>query len=61
MAGVADVPRSRRAAEQALRVLAQRDGAARVVHIEDVRAHVVLMDLLDVACERLGVHPNTLR
>src|SRR5919109_1563131 len=35
--GISDVPRSRRAAEQALEVLAGRDDGARVVHIEDVR------------------------
>jgi hypothetical protein len=50
---VADVPRSRRAAEQALRVLEQR-GGARVVHIGQVRAHAVLLDLLDLAAAAPG-------
>jgi hypothetical protein len=52
VAQISEVPRSRRAAEQALEVLARRDEDARVVHIEDVRAHAVLLELLDLAAER---------
>ena len=52
---VRDVPRSRRAAEQALKVLAKRDGDERVVHIDDVRAHAVLFELLDLAAGRPGI------
>jgi DNA-binding PucR family transcriptional regulator len=52
VAGVADVPRSRRAAEQALEVGAQRPEASRVVHIEDVHAHAVLLELLEIAVDR---------
>jgi hypothetical protein len=57
---VAEVPRSRRAAEQALRVLVRRGGTARVVHIEEVRAHAVLLDLLDIAAERAGMRDGRL-
>jgi hypothetical protein len=57
---VADVPRSRHAAEQALRVLVQRGGGASVVHIQDVRAHAVLLDLLDRADERPGMRDGRL-
>lgn len=46
---VRDVPRSRRAAEQALQVLAKQKSGERVVHIDDVRAHAVLLELLDLA------------
>jgi sugar diacid utilization regulator len=53
--GVAQVPRSRRAAEQALGVLSRRDIGTRVVHIEDVRAHAVLLELLELAAERPGL------
>jgi hypothetical protein len=49
--GVADVPRSRRSAEQALKVLRQRSASGGVVHIEDVRAHAVLLELLDLAAQ----------
>jgi hypothetical protein len=57
---VRDVPRSRRAAEQALKVLAhQRDGT-RVVHVEDVRAHVVLLELLDLAAAEPGLREGKL-
>ena len=45
---VADIPRSRRAAERALAVLARRP-SERVVHIDDVRAHAALLDILDFA------------
>jgi hypothetical protein len=45
---VADIPRSRRSAERALAVLARRP-AERVVHIDDVRAHAALLDILDFA------------
>jgi hypothetical protein len=51
-AGIADVPRARRMAEQALNVLRGREAAEGVVHIEDVRAHAVLLELLEVAAER---------
>jgi hypothetical protein len=57
---VADVPRSRRAAEQALRVLTRRGGTARVVHIGHVRAHAVLLDLLDLASEHAGLREGRL-
>jgi hypothetical protein len=60
VASVADVPRSRRAAEQALRVLAQRGGTARVVHIGDVRAHAVLLNLLDLASEQAALREGRL-
>jgi PucR-like helix-turn-helix protein/diguanylate cyclase with GGDEF domain len=49
---VRDVPRSRTAAERALEVLAQRKPALRAVHIEDVRAHAVLLELLGLAAGR---------
>jgi len=48
---LADVPRSRRTAEQALDVLLRRGGASRVVHIQDVQAQAVLQELLDWASE----------
>jgi DNA-binding PucR family transcriptional regulator len=54
---VRDVPRSRTAAERALEVLAQRDLPVRAVHIEDVRAHAVLLELLGLA----GQHPSLLQ
>jgi len=55
VAGVNDVPDSRRAAEQALTVLAAR-GDGRVADIEEVRAHAALLELL-----RLGeTHPELL-
>ena len=60
VATVAEVPRSRRAAEQALRVRAQRGGHARVVHIRHVRAHAVLLDLLDLASEHPGLREGRL-
>lgn len=46
---VADVPAARRAAAQALAVLAAGRRPGPVVHAEDVRAHVALMELLDAA------------
>jgi hypothetical protein len=49
---VPDVPRSRTAAERALEVLAQGKLAARAVHIEDVRSHAVLLELLGLAAGR---------
>ena len=56
VAGVAEVPDSRRAAEQALTVLVTRNGGARVADIEQVRAHAALLELL-----RLGeTHPELL-
>jgi DNA-binding PucR family transcriptional regulator len=60
VATVADVPRSRRAAEQALRVRAQRGDGARVVHIGHVRAHAVLLDLLDLASANPGLREGKL-
>jgi PucR C-terminal helix-turn-helix domain/GGDEF-like domain len=54
---VRDVPRSRTAAERALEVLAQREPGPRAVHIEDVRAHAVLLELLGLAAGR----PNLLQ
>jgi sugar diacid utilization regulator len=47
-----DVPRSRRSAEQALKIIARRPGSGPVVDIDDVRTHAVLLELLDVAAER---------
>ena len=52
---VADVPRSRRAAEQALRVGAERGAGERAVHIEDVHAHAVLLELIEAIRERPGL------
>jgi PucR C-terminal helix-turn-helix domain/GGDEF-like domain len=49
---VRDVPRSRTAAEHALAVLEQGKLRARAVHIEDVRAHAVLLELLGLAAGR---------
>lgn len=49
---VADVPRSRRAAEQALSVLAGRGDGERVAHIDDVQADAVLLEFLAVGRER---------
>ncbi|HEV2814240.1 MAG TPA: helix-turn-helix domain-containing protein [Solirubrobacteraceae bacterium] len=46
---VAEVPRSRRSAEQALKVIAEREGLGPVAHIDDVRAHAVLSELLHLA------------
>jgi PucR C-terminal helix-turn-helix domain/GGDEF-like domain len=57
---VSEVPRSRRAAEQALRVLARRGGPARVVHIGEVRAHAVLLDLLELASPHAGLRDGRL-
>jgi hypothetical protein len=48
---VRDVPRSRTAAERALEVLAQRKLPVRAVHIENVRAHAVLLELLGLASQ----------
>jgi len=53
--GVGEVPRSRRAAERALEVLAARGSTPRVVHIEDVRAHAVLLELLELAAQHPGL------
>jgi hypothetical protein len=47
------IPRSRQAAEQALAVLAGRGG--RVAHIDDVRPHALLMELLAVASTQLAL------
>jgi hypothetical protein len=52
---VREVPRSRTAAERALEVLAQGKPSARAVHIEDVRAHAVLLELLGLAAGRPGL------
>jgi hypothetical protein len=49
---VRDVPRSRTAAERALEVLGERRLATRAVHIDDVRAHAVLLELLGLAAQR---------
>jgi hypothetical protein len=46
---IVDVPRSRRAAEQALAVLERSPRATRVVHIDDVRAHAGLLQVIDWA------------
>ena len=45
---IADVPRSKRAAEEALDVLERRP-SARLVHIDDVRAHAALHHVVDWA------------
>jgi PucR C-terminal helix-turn-helix domain/GGDEF-like domain len=55
---VADVPRSRRAAEQALTVLLRRGGEVRVADIEEVRAHAVLLELLGLAEEHASLLPG---
>lgn len=52
---VSEVPRSRRAAERALEVLARREAAGGVVHIEDVRADAVLLELLELAAGHPGL------
>jgi hypothetical protein len=49
---LADVPRARRMAEQALTVLRERPTPKRAVHIDEVRAHAVLLELLDIAAGR---------
>lgn len=46
---IGEVPRSRRAAEQALKVLSGRGMDGGVVDIEDVRAHAILLELMDLA------------
>jgi DNA-binding PucR family transcriptional regulator len=55
---VADVPRSRRAAEQALTVLVREGGERRVADIEEVRAHAVLLELLGIAEEHPALLPG---
>jgi DNA-binding PucR family transcriptional regulator len=52
VAGVTDVPGSRRAAEQALEILAKQQPGSPAVHIEDVRPHAVLLELLDLVAQR---------
>jgi hypothetical protein len=52
VAGVTDVPKSRRAAEQALEILAKQQPGSAAVHIEDVRPHAVLLELLDLVAKR---------
>lgn len=46
---VADVPRSRRTAEQALTVLGRQGSGERVAHFDEVQAHAVMLELLAVA------------
>ena len=46
VSGLAEIPASRRAAQQALDVLMRRPGPNRLVHIDDVRAHAVLFEIL---------------
>jgi hypothetical protein len=58
---VADIPRSRRAAERALAVLGDRDDSDGVVHIADVRARAVLLDLLEVVAERADLRDGALQ
>jgi hypothetical protein len=60
VSGVADVPRSRRAAEHAIRVMRRRSTAGAVVHIDDVAAHAVLMELLDLLTEHPHLHEGKL-
>jgi PucR C-terminal helix-turn-helix domain/GGDEF-like domain len=57
---VADIPRSRRAAERALAVLGDRAANERVVHIADVRARAVLLDLLELVAERADLREGAL-
>ena len=52
---LADVPRARRSAERALTIAASRPGRCRVVRIEDVQAHAVLMELLELTDGRPGL------
>jgi len=47
-----DVPRSRHAAERAVEVLAHRPEGVRIAHIEDVREHAALLELLELAENR---------
>jgi hypothetical protein len=58
---VADIPRSRRAAERALAVLDDRDDADGVVHIADVRARAVLLDLLELVAEHADLRDGALQ
>jgi hypothetical protein len=58
---VADIPRSRRAAERALAVLEGLDDDRRVVHIADVRSRAVLLDLMELATERAELREGTLQ
>jgi hypothetical protein len=58
--GLTDVPRSRRSAEQAVKVLRERGGAEPVVHVDDVHAHAVLSELLDLAAEHPGFRQSGL-
>ena len=44
-----DLPRARHSAEQALVVLGRRADGCRIAHIDDVRSHALLMELLDLA------------
>jgi len=53
---LAEVPASRQGAEQALAVLRRRGGDRRVAHIDEVRPHALLMDLLDLAAGHAGLH-----
>jgi hypothetical protein len=58
---VADIPRSRRAAERALAVLEGLDDDRRVVHIADVRSRAVLLDLMELAAERAELREGALQ
>jgi len=49
---VAAIPQSRRSAEQALAVLAHRRPAERLVHVDDVRLHAALLEVLDFGATR---------
>jgi len=51
---LADAPRSRRSAEQALKVLRGRSTTEPVVHIDDVQTHAILNELLEFAAEHSG-------
>jgi PucR C-terminal helix-turn-helix domain/GGDEF-like domain/Purine catabolism regulatory protein-like family len=55
---VADMPRSRRGAEQALAVLARGRLEQSAVHIDDVRFHAVLLELLDLAAAHPPLREN---
>lgn len=52
VSSLSEVPQSRRSAEWALRILARRAGAEVVVHIDEVQAHTVLLELLELAADR---------
>jgi hypothetical protein len=52
---LADIPRSRRDAERALTVAASQPARGHVVRIEDVQAHAVLIELLELTHGHAGL------